>query len=89
MDSINAPQFLEHINHSLTYTPFEFKWVPCSPRFIIAGQTPKARGILQIYRMREGKLELSQEVSTIKLIITNNSGFKETDINAQILVPHP
>lgn len=61
MDSINAPQFLEYVNHSLTYTPFDFKWIPCSPRFIVAGQTPKAKGILQVYKMKEGKLEIIQE----------------------------
>lgn len=62
MDSINAPQLIEHINHSVTFTPFEFKWIPCSPRFIVAGQTPRAKGILQVYKMNEGKLEILNEV---------------------------
>lgn len=61
MDSTSAPQFIEHINHSITYTPFDFKWIPCSPRFIVSGQTPRAKGIVQIYRMKEGALELVHE----------------------------
>ncbi len=62
MDSINAPQLLEHISHSVTYTPFDFKWIPCSPRFVCLGQTPKAKGIIQIYKMKEGQIENTHEV---------------------------
>jgi WD repeat-containing protein 92 len=61
MDSINAPQFIEHISHSITYTPFDFKWIPCSPRFVVVGQTPRAKGIIQIYKLKEGKIELINE----------------------------
>jgi WD40 repeat protein len=61
MDSINAPQFLEHISHSVTYTPFDFKWIPSSPRFVVVGQTPKAKGIIQIYKMKDGKIENTHE----------------------------
>jgi len=61
MDSVNAPQIIEHINSSLTYTPFDVKWVPCSPRFVVVGQTPRANGIIQIYKMNQGKLEVLNE----------------------------
>lgn len=62
MDTTNAPQVIEHINHSVLYTPFEVKWIPSSPRFIVCGQTPSAKGIIQIYQMNQGKLELVNEV---------------------------
>ena len=63
MDTLNAPQIIEHINHSLTYTPFDVKWIPCSAKFVVVGQTPRANGIIQIFQMNEGKLELANEVS--------------------------
>jgi len=61
MDNINAPQIIEHVSHSLTYTPFDVKWIPCSAKFVVAGQTPRAKGILQIYQMNSGKLDLLTE----------------------------
>lgn len=83
MDSVSAPQFLEHISHSLTYTPFEFKWIPCSPRFMVVGQTPRAKGIIQLYKMREGNIELSHEVSILFNIILSSiiSGLKIKELN--------
>ena len=65
MDTTNAPQVIEHINHSVLYTPFEVKWIPSSPRFIVCGQTPGATGIIQIYQMNQGKLEMVNEVRKI------------------------
>lgn len=62
MNSTSAPQFIEHISHSVTYTPFDFKWIPCSARFSVIGQTPRAKGIFQIYKMNEGKLEIINEI---------------------------
>ena len=62
MDSLNAPQIIEHVSHSLAYTPFDVKWIPCSAKFVVMGQTPRAKGIIQIYQMNEGKLEIVNEV---------------------------
>jgi hypothetical protein len=69
IDSLNAPQIIEHLNLSLTYTPFDVKWIPCSAKFVVAGQTPRAKGILQIYKMNSGNLELVTE-------FIKDSGFK-------------
>ena len=63
MDTLNAPQIIEHISHSLNYTPFDVKWIPCSAKFVVVGQTPSAKGIIQTYQMNEGKLELLTEVN--------------------------
>lgn len=63
MDSLNAPQIMEHISQSLTYTPFDCKWIPCSAKFVVAGQTPRAKGILQVYQMNQGKLDLVSEIN--------------------------
>jgi len=28
MDSIKAPQIMEHLSRTLNYTPYEVKWIP-------------------------------------------------------------
>ena len=61
VDTLNAPQIIEHISKSLNYTPFDVKWIPCSAKIVVTGQTPRAKGIIQIYQMNKGKLELVSE----------------------------
>ena len=57
METTEAPQMIEHKNVSLTYTPYETRWVPCSARFVCCGITPKAKGKLEVYELKAGKLE--------------------------------
>ena len=61
VDTLNAPQIIEHISKPLNYTPFDVKWLPCSAKIVVTGQTPRAKGIIQIYQMNKGKLELTSE----------------------------
>jgi hypothetical protein len=75
MDSLNAPQIIEHVNQSVSYTPFDIKWIPCSAKFIVAGQTPRAKGIIQIFQMNQGKLDLVTE-------FIKDSGFKSSSFGA-------
>lgn len=63
MDSLNAPQIIEHLNQSVAYTPFDCRWIPCSAKFAVVGQTPRAKGIIQIYQINSGKLELINEIN--------------------------
>ena len=58
MDTTDAPQLIEHLNHSLSYTPYSIKWIPCSSRLVVTGIYPKATGALQIYDLAAGKLTL-------------------------------
>ena len=69
METTDAPQVIEHQHQGLTFTPYETKWVPCSARFVCAGITPKAKGILQVYELKSGKMEVVEEK-------THASGFK-------------
>ena len=39
MDSTDAPQIIEHIHKSVTYTPNECRWIPCSARFVSLGKS--------------------------------------------------
>ena len=61
VDTLNAPQIIEHISKPLNYTPFDVKWIPCSAKIVVTGQTPRAKGIIQIYQMNKGKLEIVSE----------------------------
>lgn len=56
-DGSTAPQIIEHISHSVNFTPFETRWVPGSARFIVAGCYPKGTGTIRVYGLGEGKLD--------------------------------
>lgn len=58
MDTTEAPQVIEHVSSALALTPFDTKWIPCSARFIMLGQTPRAKGAFHVYQLNQGKLEL-------------------------------
>lgn len=62
MDSINAPQIIEHQSISLDFTPYDTKWIPGTARFILAGQTMKATGIAKVYKLNQDKSELEFSV---------------------------
>ena len=49
MDTTDAPQMMEIQSQSLALTPFDVKWIPCSARFIMLGQTPRAKGAFHVY----------------------------------------
>jgi WD40 repeat protein len=80
MDTLNAPQIIEHISQSLTYTPFDVNWIPCSAKFVVVGQTPGAKGIMQVFQMNQGKLEVLNEW------IKECSGFKCSTFGASSFV---
>ena len=46
MESTDAPQVIEHQHQSLTFTPYETRWVPVSARFVCCGISPKAKGVM-------------------------------------------
>jgi len=61
MDTKDAPQIIEHLGKSIAFTPFETRWIPASARFVLLGQTPKAKGIMQVYQLDENELSLVKE----------------------------
>ena len=60
-DNIITPQIQIQINKHLNYIPFDIKWLPYSTKLVIIGQTPYSKGIIQIYHLIKGKLELESE----------------------------
>jgi WD40 repeat protein len=83
MDTTNAPQIVELFSKSITFTPFETRWIPCSARFVLLGQTPKAKGIMQIYQLKEGKMDLVKEYEKengLKTATFGSSSISQRDI---------
>lgn len=63
MDTTNAPQIIEHINQSVTFTPYEAKWIPCSAKFVALGIHPKGTGAINIYELDKGAAKVIKEVN--------------------------
>ena len=47
MDASSAPQIIEHLSHSVDFTPFDTKWVPMSARIAVVGCYAKGTGVIQ------------------------------------------
>jgi len=59
MLSTDAPQVIEHHSTSLTFTPYDTKWIPSSARFVCLGMNPKGTGALRVYELQpDGVKEL-------------------------------
>lgn len=63
MDTIKAPQIMEHLSRSVNYTPYEVKWIPETSKFVSCGERPKATGLIQITQLTKGELKV---LSTIQ-----------------------
>jgi WD40 repeat protein len=61
METTDAPQIIEHVKKSLTYTPYSTLWIPSSARFVVLGQNPKATGRMQIYELTGGAAKCVHE----------------------------
>mmetsp|Transcript_5286 Transcript_5286/g.10103 ORF Transcript_5286/g.10103 Transcript_5286/m.10103 type:complete len:358 (-) Transcript_5286:33-1106(-) len=63
MDGSANPQIIEHISHSVDYSPFDVKWVPSSARFVSLGCHAKGTGAFQVFAMDDGKLNKIAETT--------------------------
>ena len=61
MNNLKALQIQTQISKSLNYTPFDIRWLPYSTKVVVVGQTPSSKGIIQIYHLIKGKLDLESE----------------------------
>jgi len=53
MYSLDAPQIIEHTARALDFTPFDARWVPSSPRFVVLGQRAKGTGVVALYELTQ------------------------------------
>ena len=66
VDVTNKPQIVEHIHKSLTQTVYEAKWIPTSATAAAARPPPRQTGLIQIYRLGQGDIELEAELERPK-----------------------
>lgn len=60
---LSKPQIITHIQKSLNYTVFDSKWIPCSARFICLGNFARGTGVIQIFEVQRGEIQLIKEVT--------------------------
>ena len=68
MDTTNAPQIIEHLTKSLSFTPYDVKWIPQTAKFVLCGQHPKATGTIQIHQLAKNELQCVRDVSKYSYI---------------------
>jgi len=66
VDVSNKVQIVEHINKSLSQTVYDTKWIPCSARFVSLGSPARQTGLIQIYGLTTGDIELQAELEKPK-----------------------
>ncbi|XP_066849500.1 dynein axonemal assembly factor 10 [Anser cygnoides] len=62
------PQVVAHVQQALSYTLFDCKWVPRSARLLCLGSAARGTGVVQLYELRAGRLELLREIEKAKPI---------------------
>ena len=79
MDTTDAPQIIEHQRQALDYTAFETRWIPCSPRYVVCGQSPGGKGVIEVCELSQG------EVKKVAVTKTKPLGFKCATFGASTL----
>ncbi|XP_016383782.1 WD repeat-containing protein 92-like [Sinocyclocheilus rhinocerous] len=66
--ALEKPQIIAHIQKSLNYTVFDSRWIPCSAKFVCMGNFARGTGVVQIYEVQHGELQLVKEIEKAKPI---------------------
>jgi len=80
---MDAPQLIEHINHSVAYTPYEVKWVPSSARLTTMGLRANGKGVIEVHELDNGKLKniaMKEQAAGIKCGTFGASSLEERNI---------
>ncbi|ELU12911.1 hypothetical protein CAPTEDRAFT_173958 [Capitella teleta] len=65
---MDKPQIISHVHKSVNFTLFESRWIPCSAKFVILGNQPKGTGVLQVYEVAHGDVNLLTDVEKPKAL---------------------
>lgn len=55
---MDKPYVLCHIEKQLDFTIFDTRWLPCSAKFVALGNKPNGNGILNVFELNHGQLDL-------------------------------
>lgn len=61
VDQLKKPQIIAHIEKSLNFSIFDTKWIPMSAKFVVIGSKPNGNGIVKIFELNSGELDLVKE----------------------------
>lgn len=61
MDILRKPQIIAHIEKSLDFSIFDTKWIPCSAKFVVLGSKSNGNGVLKVFELNSGQLDLVGE----------------------------
>ncbi|XP_075223991.1 dynein axonemal assembly factor 10 [Lycorma delicatula] len=61
MDKLEKPQIICHVEQALNYNVYETRWIPCSAKFIVLGAEPRGTGVIQIYEISSGKVDIVKQ----------------------------
>ena len=62
MQTVDAPQILEHLNKGLAFTPMDCRWVPVSARFVVVGTHARGTGAVAVHEMTPGEVKVHVEL---------------------------
>jgi WD40 repeat protein len=65
MDTQDAPQMIEHLRKSISFTPHDTKWIPKSARFVTCGVSPRNKGVLLLHELQRGELKTVLECNDL------------------------
>lgn len=63
---MDKPQFIVHVQKSVTYTLHDCRWIPRSAKFVLLGDHPRGTGAFQIYEVSRGDVTLVHECEKAK-----------------------
>jgi len=66
VDVTSKVQIIEHVNKPLSQTVYDTKWVPCSARFVSLGTPARQTGLIHVYSLTAGDIELQAELERPK-----------------------
>lgn len=61
VEQLKKPQIIAHIEKSLNFSIFDTKWIPLSAKFVVMGSKPNGNGIVKIFELNSGDLDLIKE----------------------------
>ncbi|XP_058796805.1 dynein axonemal assembly factor 10 [Phymastichus coffea] len=85
MEKLAKPQIISHIEKSLDYSIFDAKWVPCSAKLAVIGSRPRGSGVIQIFEVSSGELDLVKSIErscSIKCATFKASSLRERHLAA-------
>lgn len=58
---MDKPYVLCHIEKAVDFTIFDTRWLPCSAKCVVLGNKPNGKGVLRIFEMNAGHLDVVKE----------------------------